>query len=71
MTHPFTRHCMKRWRIVWSMRIITGKFLGSYGTNVPSYDGEFKNDMRHGTGTGYSETGEVIYQGKWKNNDYA
>ena len=42
-----------------------------YGTNIPRYKGEFKNDMRHGTGTSYSETGKVIYQGKWKNDDYA
>lgn len=45
--------------------------LYHYGTNTPSYEGEFKNDMRHGSGTSYSETGEVIYQGNWKNNDYA
>jgi len=41
------------------------------GTNIPSYKGEFKDDMRHGTGTSYSETGEIIYQGKWKYDDYA
>lgn len=42
-----------------------------YGTDIPSYKGEFKNDMRHGTGTSYNEIGEVVYQGEWKNDDYA
>lgn len=41
------------------------------GTNILSYKGEFKNDQRHGTGTSYSKTGEVTYQGKWKYDDYA
>lgn len=41
------------------------------GTNIPSYEGDFKNDMRHGEGTSYSETGEVIYQGEWEYDDYA
>lgn len=41
-----------------------------YGTSIPAYKGEFKKDMRHGTGTSYNEEGEVIYQGEWKNDDY-
>ena len=41
------------------------------GTGVPAYEGEFKNDMRHGNGTSYTEKGEIIYQGEWKNDDYA
>lgn len=41
------------------------------GTNITSYEGEFKSDMRHGTGTSYSETGEIIYQGEWHDDDYA
>lgn len=45
--------------------------LYHYGTNIPQYEGDFKNGMRHGTGTSYTETGEVVYEGKWKNDDYA
>lgn len=41
------------------------------GTGIPAYEGEFKNDMRHGNGTSYTENGEIIYQGEWKNDDYA
>lgn len=41
------------------------------GTGIPAYEGEFKNDMRHGKGTSYTENGEIIYQGEWKNDDYA
>ena len=41
------------------------------GTGIPAYEGEFKNDMRHGKGTSFTENGEIIYQGEWKNDDYA
>ena len=41
-----------------------------YGSTQLEYEGDFKNDERHGTGTSYSETGEVIYQGKWRYDDY-
>ena len=34
------------------------------------YQGEFKNDKRHGYGISYSENGEVVYEGDWKNDDY-
>lgn len=34
------------------------------------YKGEFKDNMYHGQGTLYSESGDVIYKGKWSNGDY-
>ena len=35
------------------------------------YEGEFKNGTAHGKGAYYSENGELIYSGQWKNGDYA
>ncbi len=40
-------------------------------SDILKYEGEFKLDDRHGYGISYSETGEVIYEGEWKNDDYA
>lgn len=40
-------------------------------SNVLEYEGEFKYDERHGYGTSYSEAGDVVYEGEWKNDDYA
>lgn len=34
------------------------------------YEGELKENQYHGKGTEYSEDGEVLYSGKWKNGDY-
>lgn len=41
------------------------------GTNVLEYEGNYKNDMRHGSGTSYDRDGNVEYSGNWKNDDYA
>ena len=35
------------------------------------YRGKFKDNLYDGKGTLYDESGEVIYNGKWKNGDYA
>lgn len=40
------------------------------GSDQIEYDGEFKNDKRQGTGTSYSQTGEIVYQGEWFDDDY-
>jgi len=40
-------------------------------SNALEYEGDFKYDERHGYGISYSESGEVTYEGEWKNDDYA
>lgn len=34
------------------------------------YEGYFKDNQRHGTGTSYSESGEIVYQGEWRYDEY-
>ena len=35
------------------------------------YEGEFKNDQYNGSGILYDENGQIVYDGKWKNGDFA
>lgn len=39
-------------------------------SNQIYYKGKMKNGAKHGKGTLYSENGDVIYSGNWKNGDY-
>lgn len=41
-----------------------------FANGAVEYDGEFKNDMRHGEGKLYDENGGLVYDGEWKNDDY-
>ncbi len=41
-----------------------------FNSDKLEYEGEFHLDKRHGYGKSYSKSGELIYEGEWKNDDY-
>lgn len=52
-----------------------GKYNGDgrlyyFQSNQVEYEGGFRNNKRHGYGKSYSETGKLVYEGEWENDDY-
>ena len=51
---------------------VEGKFEGKgtfYDEGTLAYQGEFKNDLRHGYGKEFDKDGKVVYDGKWENDE--